>query len=113
MDIQNLQYTVPSDFDLGDWLSRPLGVWRSGSEDLQTTRIHFSRSTAKYIQESTWHESQPLFPQPDGTVIAEFELPDNEEILNWFLSFGSNATVLKPTALVERISEKVQRMLQT
>lgn len=70
--VQNLQYTVPADFDLGAWLSKSFGVWRSGSEDLQTIRIHFARSASRYVQESTWHESQQLFPQPDGTVIAEF-----------------------------------------
>ena len=36
--VQNLQYTVPADFDLGAWLSKSFGVWRSGSEDLQTIR---------------------------------------------------------------------------
>ena len=86
---------------------------RSGSEDLQTIRIHFARSAARYVQESTWHESQQLFPQPDGTLIAEFQLPDIEEIQKWILSFGSSATALEPPALVERISEEVQQMLKT
>ena len=111
VDIQNLQYTVPSDFDLADWLSKSFGVWRSGSEDLQTIRIHFARSAARYVQESTWHETQQLFPQPDGTVIAEFQLPDIEEILKWILSFGPSATALEPPALVEKIREEVQQML--
>ena len=110
--VQNLQYTVPADFDLADWLSKSFGVWRSGSEDLQTIRIHFARSAARYVQESTWHETQQLFPQPDGTVIAEFQLPDIEEILKWILSFGSSATALEPPALVEQINEELQQMLQ-
>lgn len=111
--VQNLQYSVPSDFDLADWLSKSFGVWRSGSEDLQTIRIQFTHSAARYIQESTWHETQQLFPQPDGTMIAEFHLPDIEEILKWILSFGSNATALEPPALIERINEEVQQMLRS
>ncbi len=111
--VQNLQYSVPSDFDLAGWLSKSFGVWRSGSEDLQIIRIHFARSAARYIQESTWHETQQLFPQSDGTIIAEFQLPDIEEILKWILSFGSNATALEPPELVERINEELQQMLKT
>jgi predicted DNA-binding transcriptional regulator YafY len=91
VDIQNLQYQVPPNFDLQEWLSKSFGVWRSGSEDLQTIRIHFARPAARYVQESTWHESQQLFPQEDGTVIAEFELPDTQEIKRWIMSFGPNA----------------------
>jgi predicted DNA-binding transcriptional regulator YafY len=113
VDIQNLQYQVPADFNLQAWLSKSFGVWRSGSDDLQTIRIHFARSAARYVQESIWHESQQLFAQDDGSVIAEFQLPDIEEILKWILSFGRNATVLEPPALVERINEEVQQMIKT
>lgn len=112
VDVQNLKYTVPADFDLSDWLSKSFGVWRSGNENLQTIRIHFAKESARYVQESTWHESQRFEPQPDGTVIAEFQLPDIEEILKWILSFGSNATALEPPALVERINNEVQEMLK-
>ena len=45
-------------------------------------------------------------------MIAEFQLPDIEEILKWILSFGSNATALEPPALVERINDEVQEMLE-
>ena len=44
-------------------------------------------------------------------MIAEFQLPDIEEILKWILSFGANATVLGPPTLVERINEEVKQML--
>lgn len=112
VDMQNLQYQVPADFDVQEWLSKSFGVWRSGEDNLQTIRVHFAKSAARYVQESTWHSSQRLFPQEDGTLIAEFKLPDIEEILKWILSFGSNATALEPPSLVERINEEVQEMLK-
>ena len=110
VDVQNLKYTVPADFDLSDWLGKCFGVWRSGSDDLQTIRIHFSRETARYVQESTWHESQQFEPQPDGSVIAEFQLPDTTEIKRWIMSFGPGATVLKPESLVDEIADDVAAM---
>lgn len=112
VDVQNLQYQVPTEFNLQDWLSKSFGVWRSGEDDSQLIRVQFKKSAARYVQESTWHSTQRLYPQPDGTLIAEFQLPDIEEILKWVLSFGSNATALEPSALVERISEEVQQMLK-
>jgi predicted DNA-binding transcriptional regulator YafY len=112
VDIQNLQYQVPPNFDLQEWLSKSFGVWRSGSDDLQTIRIHFARSAARYVQESTWHESQQLFPQEDGTVIAEFELPDTQEIKRWIMSFGPNATALEPKGLVDEIHDDLAAMAE-
>lgn len=110
VDVQNLRYEVPPDFDLRAWLSRCFGIWRTGGEDQQTIRIRFARPAARYVQESTWHETQQLFPEPDGSIIAEFRLPDTQEIKRWIMSFGPSAQVLQPKALVEEIQEELKVM---
>ncbi len=106
-----LPAAVPHEFDLAEWLEHSFGVFRSGSTELQTIRIHFARDVARYVQESKWHGSQQLTPQPDGSLIAEFQLPDTQEIKRWIMSFGPNATVLEPQALVEEITNDLRRML--
>ena len=103
---------IPQDFDLADWLEHSFGVFRSGSTELQTIRIHFARDVARYVQESRWHGSQKLMPQPDGSLIAEFSLPDTQEIKRWIMSFGPNAAVLEPMELVETIQQDLQKMLR-
>jgi len=47
---------------------------------------------ARYVSESNWHESQKLTPQKDGSVLAEFQLSDTEEIKRWIMSFGQHAS---------------------
>ena len=106
-----LPAAVPQNFDLAEWLQHSFGVFRSGSTELQTIRIHFARDVARYVQESRWHGSQKLTPQPDGSLIAEFRLPDTQEIKRWIMSFGPNATVLAPKELIEEISNDLRRML--
>ncbi len=64
------------------------------------------------MQESTWPGSQKLTPQPDGSLIAEFSLPDTQEIKRWIMSFGPNAMVLEPQELVEAIQQDPQNMLR-
>lgn len=113
VEVQNLQYTVPAEFDVTEWLSQCFGVWRSGGEDLQTIRIHFAREAARYVQESTWHESQRFQPQSDGSLIATFELPDTQEIKRWIMSFGPAATVLGPETLVQEVANDLAAMQQT
>ena len=37
--------------------------------------------------------------QKDGSVIAEFDLDDTEEIKRWILSFGRHAEAMEPEEL--------------
>jgi predicted DNA-binding transcriptional regulator YafY len=110
VDVQHLQASVPQDFDLNDWLSKCFGVWRSGNERPQRIRIRFHRDAARYVQESTWHESQHIELQDDASIIATFELPDLLEIKSWILSFGPRATVLEPQSLIDDITTDLQTM---
>ncbi|MCR9199682.1 MAG: WYL domain-containing protein [Planctomycetaceae bacterium] len=111
-DLQQEQFEPPEAFDLSDWLSKCFGVWRTGSEDLQTIRIQFTAECARYVQESTWHESQHLESQPDGSLIATFHLPDTQEIKRWIMSFGPGAQALAPAALVNEIQQELKQMLE-
>ena len=50
-------------------------------------------------------------PQKDGSLIAEFQLSDTQEIKRWIMSFGSSATVLEPQELAEEIRSHLHHML--
>ena len=108
-----LPASVPENFSLADWLEHSFGIYRSNTGELQTIRIHFSRDVARYVKESNWHKSQQLTPQKDGSLLAEFQLTDTQEIKRWIMSFGPNAKVLGPESLVEEMTHDLQRMLNT
>jgi predicted DNA-binding transcriptional regulator YafY len=110
VELQNLQFQIPQDFSLDAWLRKSFGVYRSGNEELQTIRVHFSRDAARYVAESNWHPSQKLEPQKDGSLIAEFQLPDTLEIKRWIMSFGVGAKVLEPESLVKEINEDLTKI---
>ena len=108
-----LPAAIPEKFNLAEWLEHSFGVFRSNTSQLQTIRIHFTREVARYVKESNWHKSQKLTPQDDGSLIAEFQLTDTQEIKRWIMSFGPNAKVLGPEALVDEVSRDLQRMLSS
>jgi predicted DNA-binding transcriptional regulator YafY len=105
-----LSAVIPEDFDLADWLEHSFGVFRSADGQLQTIRIHFTRDVARYVKESRWHNSQKLHDQPDGSLIAEFELTDIQEIKRWIMSFGPNAKVMGPEQLVSEMQKDLAAM---
>jgi len=111
LELTPIHFQRPESFDLDRHLADSFGIFQGkGSYHL---RIRFSREVARYVQEKSWHPSQKLSPQKDGSLSAEFDLGDTEEIKRWILSFGRNAEVLEPEGLRREIQEEVQTLMTT
>ena len=74
-------------------------------------KVRFSPTVARYVRESNWHASQKLATEKDGSVLAEFDLGNTEEIMRWIMSFGRHAEVLEPERLRSEIAENALAML--
>jgi proteasome accessory factor B len=103
--MKDLRFPRPEDFDLQKHLSKSFGVYQGDGEVCVTVR--FLPSVARYVEESTWHPSQKLTKQRDGSLIAEFTLDGTEEIKRWIMSFGKHARVLEPASLRLEIIEEL------
>lgn len=113
VDIQNLQFTPDPEFSLDKHLSTSFGIYQSDSKakTLQRIRVRFRSEAARYIQEKTWHPSQTLKKEKDGSVVLEVHLDDTHEFKAWALSFGPRATVLEPQSLREEIIHDLEEIL--
>src|SRR5690606_35193890 len=101
-EIAELQFPRPTDFDLREHFSRSFGVYHGDGAPIRVA-VRFAREVKRYVSESTWHASQRLTQQKDGSLVAEFELSSTVEIKSWILSFGRHAEVLEPDGLREEI----------
>ena len=107
-----LQYAVPDDFSLEEWQKSAFGAWHGGNDSgAHLIRIHFSRDSARYVQEGFWHHSQQFEPQADGAVILSMQVSDHTPVVKWILSFGPNARVLEPSSLIHEITKNLQTMM--
>ena len=102
--LEELRFNRPEDFDLQTHFAKSFGVFHSDGE--VCVKIRFSPTVARYVQESTWHASQKLTTEKDGSVLAEFDLGNTEEIMRWTMSFGRHAEVLEPALLAKMILER-------
>ena len=110
VELQELQFNRPPDFDPQKLLAGSLGIFQ-GDGPTQTVRIRFSRQAARPVAERTQHPTQRLTPQPDGTLLAEFDLADFHELSSWILSWGDLAEVLAPPALREHLRQSLTAAL--
>lgn len=108
-EVTQVHFQRPNDFDLQQHLAKSFGVYH-GEGDVKIV-VSFTPAVARYVCESNWHESQKLSQQKDGSVVAEFQLSDTEEIKRWIMSFGQHAVVVEPESLREEIVQELNSLL--
>ena len=108
-EVTQVHFHRPDDFDLQQHLAKSFGVYH-GDGDVKI-KVQFAPAVARYVCESNWHESQKLVQQKDGSVVAEFQLSDTEEIKRWIMSFGQHAVVVEPDSLWAEIVEELNSLL--
>jgi proteasome accessory factor B len=75
--------------------------------------LRFNKRAADYVREKRWHESQQLKELKGGGVELKFKLSSLEEIERWILSWGGDATVVKPRELAEALTRAARRILRS
>jgi predicted DNA-binding transcriptional regulator YafY len=78
--------------------------------ETQEVKIRFSASQAPYIRERTWHPSQTIETEPDGSTILTLKVADLGEVKFWLIGFGVEATVLSPIELAKEIGAEADTL---
>ncbi len=74
--------------------------------------VHFDKIIAGYIKERTWHESQKIKENTDGSITVTFNVSGTDEIKFWVLSYGPRAEVLTPKSLRDEIKKELSLTLK-
>jgi predicted DNA-binding transcriptional regulator YafY len=110
--IKTIQHTdetfeMPDDFNIDDFMKSSFGVFHG---EPVRVRIWFAAGIAEYIREKTWHETQKIETQKDGSIIFEAEVAGTKEIEFWVLKWGAKAKVLAPESLRDEIRSEIEAM---
>jgi predicted DNA-binding transcriptional regulator YafY len=100
---------MPEDFRAADFMRTSFGVFHGKP---QQVRIRFAADVAGYIREKTWHATQKIVPQKDGSIFFEARVAGTDEIKFWVLSWGAKAQVLLPASLRDEILSESKAMLR-
>jgi len=103
-------FARPEKFSLEKRLRDSFGV-RSGEGEYDVV-IRFNARVADYIREKKWHESQQLRELNHGDVELRMKLSSLAEVERWVLSWGGDATVVRPKELAVAVREAARRMLR-
>lgn len=105
--ILNDKFNVDDDFSIDGFLE---GSWGIKKGRRARVKLKFSPKIAWFISEITWHPSQKLELNKDGSLCADYEVMGLDEIKRWILSFGADVEVLEPRELRKEIVDAITEM---
>ena len=76
-----------------------------------TVVLRFVPEVAARVREATWHPSQALREEPDGSLTWSATVAGTIEIRLWILQWGSDVEVLEPADLREDVAATLERAL--
>ncbi len=90
------RFDVPDDFSVEDLTGSAFGLI---DEEPMQVSVRFGSEVAHLVRERTWHPSQKLVVDVDGSVRLSFEAGGSREILAWLYGFLPHVEVLAPETL--------------
>ena len=96
----------PNTFSLDEYLADTFGVFK-GDESYDIC-VQFNETVAPFIREKSWHPTQKIKGNNDGSIELHLHLSHLTDIQRWILSWGSNATVLAPKELADAVRAEAQ-----
>jgi predicted DNA-binding transcriptional regulator YafY len=70
--------------------------------------VEFLPEAAVHIRERSWHPSQQIRENTDGSIRLTLNVCNDWALRSWILSFGPLARVVAPSALAEAILEQLE-----
>ena len=88
-------------FDIRALAASSFGVYQSAA--IHRVSVRFEPSVAHLPHERSFHSSQRVRAQADGSVILSFEASGLPEVAGWVASFGGRVRPLSPPELIEQV----------
>jgi proteasome accessory factor B len=100
VEVTEDMFELPQSFSLAERFEQGFGLIE---EPPQEVKIWISPDWAYFVKERRWHPTQVLHPKKDGSVILTMRCGGLDELTSWILSFGPEARVLGPQALIDNV----------
>lgn len=101
-------YDMPANFSANAYFE---GSWLLEQGDPVKVRLKFYLEAARWVRESSYHPSERLEEQPDGSLIYEVTVNGAREISKWILGYGQEVEVLEPAWLRSDIAKQCAGMM--
>jgi predicted DNA-binding transcriptional regulator YafY len=106
VEITDRLFEYPKNYDFEKTFKQNFGVIK---EDAFEVEVEFTGWAACFVSERIWSPDQKIH-KSNGKTKLTFSASSEPELISWVLSFGDEATILKPRWLYERVSKSINLM---
>jgi predicted DNA-binding transcriptional regulator YafY len=102
-------YEIPANFNAIDYLSSSWGIVQD--QELIAVKLKFKPELTEAVTKTSWHPSQKMEIQEDGSIIMTLKTRNTVEFTAWILGWGNSVEVLEPKILRDQIIKTAQSIL--
>lgn len=110
-EITDDEYEMPPRFSLLRYFGNAWNMIRERG-NRHDVIVRFQPLVARNVAQVTWHKTQRLVWNDDGTLDFHVTVDGLSEISWWISGYADQAEVIQPTKLIELLQERVRRMAE-
>jgi proteasome accessory factor B len=111
IEILDESYAIPRGFSVERFLRNAWHLIPEPGPDREVL-VRFGRQVAQNVAEVSWHKTQQMQFNEDGTLDFRVTVSGLNEISWWILGYGDQAEVIEPPELRKIIADRVKRMAE-
>jgi predicted DNA-binding transcriptional regulator YafY len=97
----------PDKFDFEKAFNQQFGVIKDKAFEVE---VAFTGWSAAYVSERIWSPDQEILKKGKNKIILKFTASSEPELISWLLSFGEEATLIKPDRIVKELKSKIAKL---
>jgi len=105
---KNESFKYPASFNPNELTDGSFGIFHTPKDKLSKVTVRFKEILWEYITTRSWHPTQKFLPVKNGYFTMEVKLKNTGEFIPWILQFGSDAKVIKPKSLRDKIKKELR-----
>jgi len=109
VDMTDIKFD-PGKFDFEKSFNQQFGVIK---DDIIDVEVLFTGWAAAYVSERIWSPDQKIIKKGKNKIILKFTASSEPELISWLLSFGEEATLIKPDWLVKMLKSKINKLINS
>ena len=111
--LENSEYRIPADFFLAEEYSRNWGTWTvKNAGTAETIRLKAEPGMAKKFAVTSFHDSQKVMPQADGSAEITFQVASAGEMIPWLMTWGPTVEVLEPQWMRNEVANNARAIAE-
>jgi len=104
---KNEPFKYPASFTPNELTDGSFGIFQAPDDKPLKITVRFKEILWEYLTTRSWHPTQKFLPVKGGYFAMEVDLKNTNEFIPWILQFGSDAAVIKPESLRDKIKKEL------